>query len=219
MFGRVLLGNREFMFEVRMNRLHYLYEQRRRLQDQLDALARDAGSDRLEEANNQARAQRGIDPSPDDPGRFHLFGGHRCFYPDVDHAAVARWLRAQAKTGFVYRYDPAGLVYRDQCTCGVNLPEADHSVSLMFTRDCIAGELTGWHLSVCCVTRSGYRGYQPAEGGHWAELVFGFYRSRLVEFDAMSSMGQRKAVHHFRLDCDWNVRTDPAVTLEGLDKA
>jgi hypothetical protein len=140
--------------------------------------------------------------------------GHRCYTSDTDHAVVARWLRERAMTGFVRGMDVSSLQYRNACTCGVNLPKRDDSVSLILTRDMVPGEPTGWHFSICCVTSSGYRGYQPAEGEHWAGLIFGPLRSRVHDLGALTPIGAVKHVHHFRLDCDWNNTSDPAVALE-----
>jgi hypothetical protein len=142
---------------------------------------------------------------------YRLVRGHRCYAPDADHAEVARWLRAEAKQGFIRGWGSLSFDYRNRCTCGVNLPQAPNSVSLILTRDRVPGEPMGWHLSICCVTSSGYRGYQPAEGEHWAELIFGRYRSLLTE------EAGRKGAHHFRLQCDWGDRVDEAVTLKVLD--
>ena len=146
--------------------------------------------------------------------------GIRCFRPDEEHAQVARYLRIQARSGFLKGIDQTSLLYRVRCTCGVNLPEAPNSVTLILTRDAIPGEPTGWHLSVCCVTSAGFRGYQPSEGEHWADLVFGKYRSARVASlpdSAASPPGREKGVRHFRLDCDWADGADPAVSLEGVE--
>jgi hypothetical protein len=142
--------------------------------------------------------------------------GIRCFYPDVDHVEVARYLREQAASGFLRGIDQSSLLYRMRCTCGVNLSERNNSVSLIFTRDAIPTEPSGWHLSVCCVTPTGFRAYEAVEGEHWADLVFGKYRAHRVTVFAPSNVGEAKGVHHFRLDCDWGNESDPAVRLEGI---
>jgi hypothetical protein len=147
------------------------------------------------------------------------FWNHRLFPPETDHAEVGRWLRAQAKTGFVRELSESTFQYRNRCTCGVNLPVCPNSVSLILTRDFVPTEPSHWHFSICCVTSSGYRGYQKSEGDHWADLIFGPYRNRVIDGGALTGVGQEKDVHHFRLDCDWSDRADPAVTLEGLDLA
>lgn len=142
----------------------------------------------------------------------------RRFDPGYDHAAVARWLRQNAMKGFNRGLDDHSMRYMDGCSCGVNL-EFPNSVSLIFTRDMIPPEPNAWHLSVCCVTPKGYREYVPEEGEHWVELMFGHYRGRAIlrPLEERSPMGVQKDVRHWRLDCDWTDRADPAVTLEGLD--
>jgi hypothetical protein len=147
---------------------------------------------------------------------YRIVRGHRCYPPATDHARIASWLRACARTGFVRGMALQSQQYRDRCTCGVNLPEATNSVSLILTRDFIL-DLTGWHFSICCVTSTGYRGYQTSEGEHWIGLIFGRHKSRLIETDASSEIGEAKDVRHFFLACDWRDGTDPAVTLEELD--
>ena len=147
---------------------------------------------------------------------FRMLGPHRCYFPDSDHAEIARWLRMQAKTGMCTGANRQTVDYRNSCTCGINLPERDNSTSVILTRDCIPGEPTGWHISICCVTTNGYRGYQAAEGEHWADLLFGAYRGLLVELGPLSGVGRSKDVQHFRLDCDWRDRNNPVVTLADL---
>jgi hypothetical protein len=102
----------------------------------------------------------------------------RCFDPDYDHAAVGRWLRLQALKGFQRGADEHSRRYTDRCACGVNLPEYPNSVSLILTRDMVPEFAFGWHLSVCCVTESSFRGFVPAEAAHWIEIIFGRCRER-----------------------------------------
>jgi hypothetical protein len=143
----------------------------------------------------------------------------RCFDPDYDHAAVGRWLRQQAMKGFQRGGDDYSRRYTNACACGVNLPEFPNSVSLILTRDMVPGCAIGWHLSVCCVTDRGYRGFVPAEGAHWIDIVFGPYRGRAVPqpIEDRTAPGIEKDVRHWVVQVDWDNRKDPAVLLEGLD--
>lgn len=72
----------------------------------------------------------------------------------------------------------------------------------------------GWHLSVCCVTDKGYRGYVPEEGAYWARMIFGPWAHRAVEqpLESRSPFGVEKDVRHFLIECDWNDKTDPVVS-------
>lgn len=150
---------------------------------------------------------------------FKMQSGRRCYTPDSDHAEIAKWLRSQATTGFCKDPGLATWSYGYSCSCGVNLALAPNSTSLILTRDDVDGEPKGWHLSVCCVTDSGYRNYSPLEGEHWRKLVFGEYASRVVEDAPETSIGQSRGVRHFRLACDWEDQSDPATTLRGLELA
>lgn len=141
----------------------------------------------------------------------------RAFDPDYDHQAIARHLRREAMKGFQRGDDPSTARYVAACTCGVNLPKAPDSVSLILTRDANPGCLIGWHLSVCCVTDKGYRGYVPEEGAYWLRTIFGPYADRAVEqpLEDRGRFGVEKDVRHFVIECDWTDRKDPAVNLEG----
>jgi hypothetical protein len=143
----------------------------------------------------------------------------RIFPPDYDNAAVARYLRDQASRGFLRGLagnDQANARYPRQCSAGVNLPTAPNSVSLTLTRDYFGSGADGWHLSIACVTSSSYRHYVLEEVDPWVDLIFGPYRSRVLDVTAevRSSIGALKDVRHFRLPCDWRDRGDPAVTLD-----
>jgi hypothetical protein len=144
----------------------------------------------------------------------------RLFLPDYDHAAVARWLRREAMKGFQRGDDPSTWRYVEACTCGVNLLPAPNSVSLIFTRDSNPDCKVGWHLSVCCVTHKAYRGYVPAEGEHWRQLVFGKYAPLAVEqpLTERSPYGVKKDVRHFIIECVWADHKNPVVTLEGIEE-
>lgn len=141
---------------------------------------------------------------------------HRLFDPSYDHASVAQWLRRQAMKGFQRGDDEYTWRYVDSCTCGVNLPEAPNSVSLIFTRDMNPDCAIGWHLSVCCVTNSGYRGFAPDEGQHWVDLLFGPFAhlARPQPLSDRSRFGVEKDVRHWVLPVDWADRSDPAVDLD-----
>lgn len=143
----------------------------------------------------------------------------RCFDVDYDHAAVARWLRLQAKKGFQRADDETTQRYVTSCSCGVNLHPAPYSVSLILTRDLNPDCVIGWHLSVCCVTDRGYRGYSEEEGAHWLGVVFGKYASRAVAqpLEDRGPFGKEKDVRHWVIECDWADRSDSVVSLEGLD--
>jgi hypothetical protein len=143
---------------------------------------------------------------------------HRLFPPDYNHEAVGRWLRRQAKSGFQRDDSPSTHRYVDSCTCGVNLPECPNTVSLILTRDLNPDCVIGWHLSLCCVTNRGYRGYQPAEGEHWLGIIFGKYSARAIPqpLADRTQIGTEKDVRHWVIECDWKDSNDPAVTLEGL---
>jgi len=139
----------------------------------------------------------------------------RCFAPDYGHAAVVRWMIREAMKGFQRGDDPSTWRYVDACSCGVNLPEYPKSVSLILTRDANPDCISGWHLSVCCVTDRGYRGYVPEEGAYWLRIIFGPHADRAVEqpLEDRSRFGIEKDVRHFVLECDWADRSDPAVNL------
>ena len=141
----------------------------------------------------------------------------RIFLPDYNHEAVARHLRREALKGFQRSDDPISLAYVTACTCGVNLMPPPNSVSLILTRDNNPDCVIGWHLSVCCVTDRGYRGYVEAEGLHWLNLIFGCYAARAVAtpLEDRTPFGVEKDVHHFVIECDW-ASTDPVVYLAGL---
>jgi hypothetical protein len=143
----------------------------------------------------------------------------RLFDPSYDHAAIARFLRRQAGKGLQRGKDPVSVRYVEDCTCGVNLPEFPKSVSLILTRDAAPGCVFGWHLSICCVTNKGYRGYAPDEGARWVNLIFGRRAHLAVEqpLKDRSRFGVEKDVRHFVVECDWSDFTDPAVNLEGLE--
>jgi len=140
----------------------------------------------------------------------------RIFNPDYDHRAVGRWLRRQALKGFQRGGDAASGRYVESCTCGVNLADAPNSVSLIFTRDLVPECLIGWHLSVCCVTDKGYRGFSVAEGAHWRSILFGCFADLAIEQPVCdrSQIGRDKDVRHFIAECDWSVHSDPLVSLE-----
>ncbi len=142
----------------------------------------------------------------------------RIFAPTYDHAAVAHHLRREALKGFQRGDDPSTWRYVRACSCGVNLPEYPKSVSLIFTRDANPDCKVGWHLSVCCVTGNGYRGYVPAEGAHWVRTIFGIYAPHAIEqpLEERSPFGVRKDVRHWIIECDWADRKNPIVNLEGL---
>ena len=144
----------------------------------------------------------------------------RLFKPDYDHVQIARWLRMSARKGFQRGDDEYSRRYTDSCTCGVNLPEFPNSVSLILTRDMVPDCLIGWHLSICCVTDCGYRGFVPAEGNHWLKVVFGSYRDRAAPqpLEDRSTFGVTKDVRHWIVEVDWASRTDLAVALEGVDE-
>lgn len=139
----------------------------------------------------------------------------RKFDPEYSHDAVARWLRMEAMKGFQRGDDPTTWRYVDSCSCGVNLPEYPKSVSLILTRDAAPESMHGWHLSVCCVTDKGYRGYVPEEGAYWVRVIFGPYAERAVEqpLEDRTRFGIEKDVRHFLIECDWTDRNDPAVHL------
>jgi len=141
----------------------------------------------------------------------------RTFPPDYDHAAVAQFLRREAKKGFQRGDDPISRRYVEACNCGVNLFNAPDSVSLTLTRDFVLDYKIGWHLSVCCVTSSAFRGYVPEEGEYWKLLVFGWYSSLAVEqpLAERTPLGVQKDVRHWLIECDWGSSL-PVVTLEGL---
>lgn len=143
----------------------------------------------------------------------------RVFDPDYDHVAIGRWLRRNAMKGFQRGIDDYSRRYTQSCTCGVNLAEPPKSVSLVLTRDMVPECPFGWHLSLCCVTSKGYRGFVPEEGAHWLEILFGPYRGRAAPqpLTERSSSGVDRDVRHWVVECDWNDRKDPAVNLEGLD--
>lgn len=143
----------------------------------------------------------------------------RLYKPGCNHADVGRWLRMEARKGFQRGHDDYSRRYTAACTCGVNLPEHPKSVSLILTRDMVPECLIGWHLSICCVTDRGYRGFDPKEGEHWLDVLFGSFASRaaLQPIEDRSSFGVRKDVRHWVVECDWNNRADPAVNLDGLD--
>ncbi len=144
----------------------------------------------------------------------------RLFQPDYAHEGVARWLRIQAMKGFQRGDDPASVSYVGACTCGVNLPDYPESVSLILTRDSNPDCKIGWHLSICCVTDQGYRGYVSQEGAHWVAMAFGHYAGRAVEqpLEDRSKFGIEKDVRHFVIECDWADSRDPVVNLDGLVK-
>jgi hypothetical protein len=136
----------------------------------------------------------------------------RLFLHNYDHKAVARWLRLEAMKGFQRGDDPVSVRYVEACTCGVNLPECPKSVSLILTRDAVPDCVIGWHLSICCVTNRGYRGYVPEEGEYWIRTIFGAYADRAVTqpLDDRSVVGRAKDLRHFIIECDW--RADDPVT-------
>jgi hypothetical protein len=143
----------------------------------------------------------------------------RRFDPGYDHAAIGRWLRQQASKGFQRGSDDYSRRYCDSCNCGVNLPDYPNTTSLLLTRDMVPDFEVGWHLSVCCVTLLSFRGFVPAEGEHWLEIIFGSYRERAIvqPLKDRTRFGIEKDVRHWVLPVDWTDRGDPAVTLEGLD--
>jgi hypothetical protein len=142
----------------------------------------------------------------------------RLFFHNTDHAEVGRYLRAAAKKGFQKGLSSKSKFYVETCTCGVNLPEYPKSISLTLTRDSNPEFSIGWHLSVCCVTDTGYRGYVPEEGEHWKEVIFGLYSARAIAqpLEDRGPIGIEKDVHHWILECDWSNKNDPAVELEFL---
>lgn len=142
----------------------------------------------------------------------------RLFSSDHDHAAIGRFLRQQAMKGFQRGEDDYSRRYTLACNARVNLPEYPNSVSLMLTRDMVPEHEWGWHFSICCVTETAYRGYVPAEGEHWLDIVFGKYAAHAIPqpLSDRSRFGVEKDVRHWVLVCDWSIRADPAVTLEGL---
>ena len=89
----------------------------------------------------------------------------RIFAPDYDHAKIARWLREYAMRGFLRPpgNEQANARYLQQCSAGVNLPTVPNSVSLTLTRD-FGSDVDGWHLSIACVTNTGYRPHVHEEG-------------------------------------------------------
>lgn len=143
----------------------------------------------------------------------------RIFQPDYDHAAVARWMRSQAMSGFMRGPDSATARYVERCITGVNLFPKPNSVTLILTRDAVPGNRIGWHFSICCVTDKGYRGYQADECEHWLELIFGPHRGRVTAnpLKERGPAGILKDVRHFMLECDWKNSSDPVVTLSSWD--
>lgn len=144
----------------------------------------------------------------------------RIFEPGHDAMAVARWLRGEAMKGFQRGDDDISRRYVKACTCGVNLAVCPNSVSLILTRDAAPDCVNGWHLSICCVTNTGYRGYVPEEGEHWLNAIFGDYAARAVEqpLAERGPLGKSKDIRHFVIECDWNDATAPAVRLRASDE-
>ena len=143
----------------------------------------------------------------------------RIFLPDYNHEAIACFLRREAFKGFQRGEDDASRRYTEACIVGVNLPEHPNSVSLVLTRDMVPGCLVGWHLSICCVTERGYRGYASEEGEYWKRLIFGPHADRALErpLEERTHWGIEKDVRHFILECDWSNHQDPACGLAGLE--
>jgi hypothetical protein len=141
----------------------------------------------------------------------------RKFDPDYSHEAVARHLRREAMKGFQRGDDPVSVAYVLACRCGVNLMPPPNSVSLILTRDSNPDCVIGWHLSVCCVTDRGYRGYVEEEGQHWLGLTFGHYAHRAVPqpLNDRTPAGIEKDVRHFVIECNWS-EFDPIIWLGGL---
>jgi len=133
----------------------------------------------------------------------------RRFHHDYNHELVARWLRAEAMKGFQRGDgdDPISARYVEACACTVSLPEFPNSISLILTCDVNPGYLISWHLSVCCVTETGYHGYVPEEGEYWCRLIFGAFADRAVmrPLSERSAAGVEKDVRHFVIvgACDW----------------
>lgn len=144
----------------------------------------------------------------------------RQFSPSYVHTSMAKLMHLAARKGFQTGETVASLDYVESCSWGINLAEYPKSVSLIFTRDNDPECKTGWHLSICCVTNKGYRGYQPDEGRYWVNVVFGAYAHLAVEqlLTERSPFGVDKDVRHFLLPCDWSNSSDPLTTLEGWCK-
>ena len=140
---------------------------------------------------------------------------HRYFPPLWDEESIARWLRRQAMRGFQRADDEHTGRYVMSCGCGVNLPEYPNSIGLILTRDINPDCLIGWHLSVCCVTYKGYRGYVPAEGEHWRQRIFGHYAELAIPqpLEDRSEFGREKDVRHWIIECDFADQSNPVASL------